>query len=77
MLESVRKIDLSDLTEAIPAFVTMVAMPFTYSIANGISFGLVLYPLMKLVTGRYKEVHWIVWVLAILVVARYIFLAEH
>ena len=77
MLESVRKIDLSDLTEAIPAFVTMVAMPFTYSIANGISFGLVLYPLMKLVTGRYNEVHWIVWVLAILVVARYIFLAEH
>ena len=77
MLESVRKIDLSDLTEAIPAFVTMVAMPFTYSIANGISFGLVLYPLMKLVTGRYKEVHWIVWILAVLVVARYIFLAEH
>lgn len=77
MLESVRKIDLSDLTEAIPAFVTMVAMPFTYSIANGISFGLVLYPLMKLVTGRYKEVHWIVWILAILVVARYIFLAEN
>ncbi len=52
-------------------------MPFTYSIANGISCGLVLYPLMKLVTGRYKEVHWIVWILAGLVVSRYVFLSGH
>lgn len=77
MLESIKKIDLADLTEAIPAFITIVAMPFTYSIANGISFGLVMYPLMKAVTGRYKEVHWIVWILAALVVARYIFLSGH
>lgn len=77
MLESIKKIDLADLTEAIPAFITIVAMPFTYSIANGISFGLVMYPLMKAVTGRYKEVHWIVWILAALVVARYVFLSGH
>ena len=75
MIESIKNIDLSDLTEAIPAFITIVAMPFTYSIANGISFGLVLYPLMKLVTGRHKEVHWIVWILAALVIARYAFLS--
>ena len=77
MLESIKKIDLVDLTEAIPAFATIVIMPFTYSIANGISCGLVLYPLMKLVTGRYKEVHWIVWILAGLVVSRYVFLSGH
>lgn len=77
MIESIKKIDLADLTEALPAFTTIVAMPFTYSIANGISFGLVMYPLMKIITGRQKEVHWIVWILAALVIARYAFLTGH
>jgi AGZA family xanthine/uracil permease-like MFS transporter len=76
MIESVRHIDFSDLTEGLPAFLTIVMMPFTYSIANGISAGLVMYPLLKLVTGRGREVHWIVYVLAVLVVFRFIFLAE-
>ena len=76
MMEAVQKIDFADLTEALPAFLTIVLMPFTYSIANGISAGLVAYPLMKLVCGRHKEVHWIVYVLAVLVIARYIFLNE-
>lgn len=76
MMEGVRNIDFSDFTEAMPAFMTIVMMPFTYSIANGISFGLVLYPLLKLVTGRGREVHWIVYVLAVLVVARMVFLNE-
>lgn len=76
MMEGVRHIDFTDFTEAMPAFMTIVMMPFTYSIANGISFGLVLYPLLKLITGRHKEVHWIVYVLAILVIIRLVFLAE-
>jgi len=76
MMESVRHIDFTDFTEAMPAFATIVMMPFTYSIANGISFGLVLYPLLKLITGRHKEVHWIVYVLAILVIIRLVFLSE-
>ena len=76
MMEGVKKIDFSDFTEALPAFLTIALMPLTYSIANGISAGLVFYPLMKLVTGRPKEVHWIVYVLALLVVARYLFLSE-
>lgn len=74
MLESVRKIDFGDATEYLPAFVTIIGMPFTYSISNGISFGLVLYPLMKLVTGRWREVHWLMWVLLVLVVLRFVFL---
>lgn len=76
MMESVRHIDFSDFTESLPAFLTIVMMPFTYSIANGISAGLVLYPLLKLVSGRSRDVHWIVYVLAVLVVARFIFLNE-
>jgi len=76
MMDGVRHIDFTDFTEAMPAFMTIVIMPFTYSIANGISFGLVLYPLLKLITGRHKEVHWIVYVLAILVIIRLVFLAE-
>ena len=73
MLESVRYIDFSDFTESMPAFLTIVLMPFTYSIANGVSAGLVMYPLLKLVTGRGREVHWIVYILAAIVVCRIIF----
>lgn len=76
MMEAVRHIDFTDFTEALPAFLTIVLMPFTYSIANGVSAGLVVYPLVKLVTGRGREVHWIVYVLAVLVIARFVFLAE-
>ncbi|MPN55096.1 Guanine/hypoxanthine permease PbuG [bioreactor metagenome] len=76
MMEGVRHIDFSDFTESLPAFLTIVLMPFTYSIANGISAGLVVYPLLKLITGRGREVHWIIYVLAVLVVARFIFLSE-
>jgi adenine/guanine/hypoxanthine permease len=75
MMESVRRIDFNDFTESLPAFLTIVMMPFTYSIANGVSAGLVFYPLLKLVSGRAKEVHWIVYILAALVVMRYIFLS--
>ena len=75
MMEAVRHIDFTDFTESLPAFLTIVLMPFTYSIANGVSAGLVMYPLLKLVTGRGKEVHWIVYVLAVLVISRFIFLA--
>ncbi|MCX7780078.1 MAG: NCS2 family permease [Negativicutes bacterium] len=76
MLESVRFIDFSDFTEGLPAFLTIALMPFTYSIANGISAGLVMYPLLKLISGRGREVHWIVYVLAVLVVLRFVFLNE-
>ncbi len=75
MMEAVRRIDFSDFSEGLPAFLTIVLMPFTYSIANGISAGLLVYPLLKLATGRGREVHWIVYILAGLVIARYAFLA--
>ncbi len=76
MMEAVRHIDFSDFSEGLPAFLTIALMSFAYSIANGISAGLVVYPLLKLVTGRSREVHWIVYVLAVIVISRCVFLAE-
>jgi AGZA family xanthine/uracil permease-like MFS transporter len=80
MMQSVREIDFSDLVHAIPAFLTITFMPFTYNIANGISFGIVSYVILATVAnmsgkGEHK-VHWLMWILALLIVARYIFLVE-
>lgn len=55
MMGSFRKIDFEDLTEAAPAFATIVMMVFTYNIANGLTAGLALYPVMKIATGRARE----------------------
>lgn len=73
MLGAIKDIDFDDWTEGFPAFLVIALMPFTYSIANGISAGLIAYPLLKIVAGRAKEVNWIMYVLAVLVLMRYIF----
>ncbi|SFR09652.1 NCS2 family permease [Desulfoscipio geothermicus] len=77
MAQSVKDIDFEDFTEGLPAFLTIVLMPFTGSIANGIAAGIIFYALLKLAGGRTREVHWLMWVLAAIVLARYLFLAEH
>lgn len=77
MAQAVKDIDFEDFTEGLPAFLTMVLMPFTGSIANGIAAGILFYTLLKTVSGRAREVHWLMWILTVLVVARYIFLVEH
>ncbi len=74
MIKAVREIPWDDVTEAIPAFVTILAMPLTFSIANGLALGFILYPLMKLVTGRWREASPLVYVLALLFILRYIYL---
>ncbi len=71
MLRNVKKIDWDDNTEAIPAFLTMIMMPFAFSITEGIAFGFISCALLKLITRRHKEVHWIVHVFALLFVIRY------
>ncbi len=68
-------IDWDQPAEAIPAFVTMAAMPFTYSIATGIALGFIIYPLVQLLSGRAKKVHWLVYVLAVLFVLRFAYLS--
>ncbi|KUL37166.1 MFS transporter [Streptomyces sp. NRRL F-4489] len=59
MAANVRDIDWSDFTVAVPAFLTLVAMPFTYSITNGIGMGVLAYILLRTVTGRFKEIPWL------------------
>lgn len=75
MMQSVREIDFHDFVVAIPAFLTVVLMPFTYNIANGISFGIVSYVVLASVAnirgGSKYNVHWLMWILAALIVLRY------
>ncbi|MGH9837241.1 MAG: NCS2 family permease [Blastocatellia bacterium] len=74
MIGAVISIRWDDLTEALPAFLTMLAMPLTFSIANGLALGFILYPLLKLLTGRWREASPLVYVLAVLFVLRYVYL---
>jgi adenine/guanine/hypoxanthine permease len=76
MASSVLDINFSDFTEGFPAFMTFVLMPLTYSIANGIAGGIVFYTILKVATGKAKQVHWMMYLLFALVVIRYIFLTE-
>ncbi|SOD58317.1 putative MFS transporter, AGZA family, xanthine/uracil permease [Streptomyces zhaozhouensis] len=68
MMTQVARIDWADHTLAIPAFVTIAVMPFTFSITNGIGAGFVAYVVLKAVTGRVRDVNWLVWVTAALFV---------
>lgn len=77
MLEAFRGIDFDDLTELVPAFATIAMMVFTYNIANGLTAGLVLYPLMKLITGRPREIGGGSAALAILCIVYYVFGLPH
>ncbi|MFN3327468.1 MAG: NCS2 family permease, partial [Fervidobacterium pennivorans] len=63
-------------TDAVPAFVTLTMIPFTYSIANGIALGIITYPIVKTLSGKRKEVHWFTWMLAILFIAYLTFFRE-
>jgi len=74
MMQNIKKIRWEDFTEAIPAFLTIILMPLTFSIANGLALGFISYPLVKVAAGRSKEVHWLVYVLAGIFLLRYIFL---
>ena len=64
MLVQIREIDLSDFTVALPAFLTIVVMPFTYSIANGIGVGFITYVLLQAATGKARQVHPLMWVVS-------------
>lgn len=74
MMRSAAFIKWEDSTEAIPAFLTIVGMPFTYSIVNGMAFGFITYPILKIASGRMKEISWLVYLLGILFLLKYIFL---
>jgi AGZA family xanthine/uracil permease-like MFS transporter len=73
MMSSVLSIRWGDLTEAIPAFVTIFFIPLGFSIAAGLSAGLILYPFTKMVSGRSSEVPVVTWILAVIFIARFVF----
>ena len=64
LMSQIRYIDFSDLTIAVPAFLTMVLMPFTYSITNGVGAGFISYVLLKAATGKARQVHVLLWIVA-------------
>jgi adenine/guanine/hypoxanthine permease len=75
MTESIGRVAWTDFTEALPAFVTLLATPLTFSIATGLSLGLISYTLVKVAAGKFREVSPIIWILTVLFIFRYIYLA--
>ena len=67
----VSEIDWNDPEIAIPSFLTIMAIPLSFSIANGLAFGFTAYVLIKLLRGKFREVNWFVYLLAALFVARF------
>ena len=76
MMAGLGEIDLSDPEIAVPAFLTVIAIPLTYSIANGLAFGIVSYAALRLVRGHARRGDWLLYVLAALFVARFAYLAK-
>ncbi len=71
MMSPVKNIDLDDFSEAIPAFLTIILMPLTYSIAEGIIFGLLAYVFLKILSGKYRDVSIVMYVLAVLFILKF------
>ncbi len=75
MMGGVKDVDWNDMEIAIPSFLTIAMMPFAYSISEGIGFGCISYTVIKMVRGKFKEVHPVMYVISALFVIRYILLA--
>ena len=71
MLSSVADIDWRDVGESLPAFVALAWMPFTYSISDGIMFGVISYTIVNALSGKFARVHWIMYVLTAIFIAKY------
>ena len=74
MMTSITKIDFDDYSEAIPAFIAIMAMPFMYSISEGIALGVIAYVVINLLTGKFKtkKINSLMYILAVLFVLKYI-----
>ena len=75
MTQSIAQIEWSEFSEAVPAFITMLATPLTFSIATGLSLGLISYTLVKVAAGRVREITGLIWVLTALFILRYLYLS--
>jgi AGZA family xanthine/uracil permease-like MFS transporter len=77
MLRELTELNWDETTDVVPAAVTALAMPFTYSIANGLAFGFITYAVLKGLTGRAKEVHWMVWLIAAIFLFKFAYVGGH
>lgn len=77
MMEGLARIDWKTFDEGFPAFAIILTMPLTSSIATGIAIGFITYPLMKLVSGKGKEVHWIIYLFGVIFLLQMIFIPTH
>ena len=75
MTESIGRVRWNDFTESIPAFVTLLATPLTFSIATGLSLGLISYTIVKVAAGKFREISPVIWILTLLFILRYAYLA--
>jgi adenine/guanine/hypoxanthine permease len=75
MMGALAEVDWVDPEEAIPAFLTVIMIPLTYSIANGLAFGITSHAVLKLVRGQARPRDWLVYVLSALFIARFIYLS--
>ncbi len=69
MMSAAREMDWTKLEDGVPAFLTIIAMPFTYSIAHGITLGVISFVLIRILTGKLNEIHPLMWGLAVALVA--------
>ncbi|MGA3017327.1 MAG: NCS2 family permease [Bryobacteraceae bacterium] len=76
MMPVVAEIQWNDIEVAVPAFLTMMAIPLTFSIANGLAFGFTTYTLMKIMRGKFRQVNWLVYVLTAIFIARFLYLSR-
>jgi AGZA family xanthine/uracil permease-like MFS transporter len=76
MLSSIGEIAWKDVSVAIPAFLTLITIPLTFSIANGLAFGFTAFALLRLLRGEFRRTHWLVWLLAALFIARFFYLGR-
>ena len=73
MIRNVTKIDWNDATESVPAFLTLIGIPLSYSIADGLALGFISFPVIKLLAGRGREIGWLTYLLALVLVLYFIF----
>jgi AGZA family xanthine/uracil permease-like MFS transporter len=72
MLRNVRHLDWDDYTELLPSFLVLLGIPLSYSIADGLALGFIAYPLLKLIGGRWRDVRWVSWLVAALLLAYFV-----
>jgi AGZA family xanthine/uracil permease-like MFS transporter len=76
MAQSIAHIRWQEFSEALPAFITILVTPLTFSIATGLSFGVISYAVVKAAAGKFAEINTLVWVLTVLFILRYVYLAS-